>query len=116
REASWSSVSAVPRDATAKLAIRQETQQLRKHRPALVHEPLSAAAEPALGARRRSNRGKAKRVASHWRSKLYRNSQSTLPDTSGSIQQPDDSASTFKKHWVVWPDAVTLTIPCPDAV
>src|ERR1039458_7422841 len=39
REASRSRISAVPSDTTAKLAIRQETQQLGEHRAALVHEP-----------------------------------------------------------------------------
>jgi len=45
REASRPRVSAVPSDTTAKLAIRQKTQQLREDRAALVHEPLSAAAK-----------------------------------------------------------------------
>ena len=63
REASRPGVSAVTSDATAKLPIRKETQQLRKHRAALVHEPLSGAAKLAFGARRRSNRGKAKNAA-----------------------------------------------------
>src|ERR1039458_3009256 len=36
REASRSRISAVPSDTTAKLAIRQETQQLGEHRAALV--------------------------------------------------------------------------------
>src|ERR1017187_5110282 len=81
-EAARSCVSAVPSDASAKLAIRQETQQLGEYRAALVHEPLSAAAKMELRTSRRSNRGKAKSLASHWRSKPYRNSQSTLPDTS----------------------------------
>jgi len=63
REASRPRISAVPSDATAKLAIRQETQQLREYRAALVHEPFSTAATLVLGASRRSNRGKAKIVA-----------------------------------------------------
>src|ERR1035437_9932166 len=65
REASRSSISAVPSDTTAKLAIRQEAQQLREHRAALVHEPLSAAAKVAPGGSRRSNRGKAKIAANY---------------------------------------------------
>ena len=63
REASRSRISAVPSDTTAKLAIRQETQQLGEHRAALVHEPLSDAAKLVIGASRRSNRGKANIVA-----------------------------------------------------
>jgi len=63
REASRPRISAVPSDTPAKLAIRQKAQQLREDRAALVHEPLSDAAKPAIGARRRSNRGKAKIAA-----------------------------------------------------
>jgi hypothetical protein len=63
REASRPRISAVPSDTTAKLAIRQETQQLGKHRAALVHEPLSASAKLVVRASRRSNRGKAKFAA-----------------------------------------------------
>jgi hypothetical protein len=44
REASWPGISVVPSDTTAKLAIRQKAQQLREDGAALVHEPLSAAA------------------------------------------------------------------------
>src|ERR1039457_5580656 len=64
REASRPGISAVPSDTTAKLAIRQKAQQLREDRATLVHEPLSAAAKLVIGASRRSNRGKAKRIAS----------------------------------------------------
>src|ERR1017187_9958661 len=39
RKASRPRISAVPSDTTAKLAIRQETQQLGEHRAALIHEP-----------------------------------------------------------------------------
>lgn len=65
RKASRPCLSAVPSHTTAKLAIRQETQQLREHRAALVHEPLSITAKLALGASLRSNRGKAKYAANH---------------------------------------------------
>ena len=40
REASRSRIAAVPSDTTAKLAIRQEAQQLREDGSALVHAPL----------------------------------------------------------------------------
>src|ERR1017187_6374573 len=63
RKASRPRISAVPSDTTAKLAIRQETQQLGEHRAALIHEPLSDAAKLVIGASRRSNRGKANIVA-----------------------------------------------------
>jgi hypothetical protein len=52
-------------DAATKVSIRQEGDQLREHRAALVHEPLSSAAKLAFGASRRSNRGKAKKAANH---------------------------------------------------
>jgi len=48
REAPWPYVSAVPSETTAKLAIWQETQQLREHRAALVHEPLSGRCKTGL--------------------------------------------------------------------
>jgi len=63
REPSRPRISAIASDTTAKLAIWQKAEQLREHRAALVHEPLSAAAKLALGASRRSNRGKAKIAA-----------------------------------------------------
>jgi hypothetical protein len=64
REVSQAGVAIVTRDAATKLSIRQEGDQLGEDGAALVHEPLSAAAKPAFGASRRSNRGKAKRSAS----------------------------------------------------
>jgi len=47
REASRPRISAVPSDATAKLAIRRNS-ATERHRAALVHEPLSAAAKLSL--------------------------------------------------------------------
>src|ERR1039457_1329965 len=82
REASWPRISGVPSDTTAKLAVGQKAQQLREHRAALVHEPLSAAANPVIGASRRSNRGKAKIVVSGSPPRPYQILQRTLPDTS----------------------------------
>jgi hypothetical protein len=49
RESSWSHIAAVPRDATAKLAIRQEVQQLGENGSTLVHAPLSPPPSRALG-------------------------------------------------------------------
>src|SRR5450631_3052276 len=63
RESPQAGVAIVTGDATAKLPIRQEGDQLREHRAALVHAPLSAAAKPALGGGGRSNRGKANSAA-----------------------------------------------------
>src|ERR1035437_11078588 len=49
RESSRSHIPAVPRDATAKLAIRQKVQQLGENGSALVHAPLSPPPGRALG-------------------------------------------------------------------
>ena len=58
REPSRPHIAAVPRHAPAKLAIRQEVQQLRENGSALVHAPLSPPPEPGFGSRCLSNRGK----------------------------------------------------------
>src|ERR1039457_419298 len=58
RESSRSHIAAVPRDATAKLAIRQEVQQLGENGSALVHALLSPPPSRGFWSRRRSNRGK----------------------------------------------------------
>jgi hypothetical protein len=47
REASQPRISAVPSDTTAKLAIRQGTQQLGEHRAALVARHLALPADSA---------------------------------------------------------------------
>jgi len=60
REASRPRISTVPSDATAKLAIRQEAQQLGEDGSTLVHGPLWIVADCAFEASRRSNRGKPK--------------------------------------------------------
>src|SRR5262249_58149797 len=51
REASRSCVTAVPRHAPAKLAIRQEAQQLREDGSTLVHQPLSPSPKSCLEGR-----------------------------------------------------------------
>src|SRR5260370_24975369 len=47
REAAQAGIAVVTSYATTKFPIRQEGDQLRKHRAALVHKPLSAASQPA---------------------------------------------------------------------
>jgi hypothetical protein len=49
REASRPHISAVSSYATAKLAIRQEAQQLREDGSALIHAPLWTVPDPAIG-------------------------------------------------------------------
>src|SRR6266853_664889 len=63
REAAQAGIAVVTSYATTKFPIRQEGDQLRKHRAALVHKPLSAASQPAPEADRRSNRGKYFRIS-----------------------------------------------------
>jgi len=60
RETSRPRISTVPSDTTAKLAIRQEAQQLGEDGSTLVHGPLWIVADFAFEAPRRSNRGKPK--------------------------------------------------------
>ena len=63
REAAQAGVAIVTSYATTKFPIRQERNQLREHRAALVHEPLSAVLKPVPEAGGRSNRGKPKIAA-----------------------------------------------------
>ena len=63
REAAHAGVAIVTSYATTKFPIRQERSQLREHRAALVHEPLSAFPKPGPVAGCRSNRGKARIAA-----------------------------------------------------
>jgi len=60
REASRPRISTVPSDTTAKLAIRQEAQQLGEDGSTLVHGLLWIVADFAFEASRHSNRGKPK--------------------------------------------------------
>src|SRR4029077_9985646 len=59
-------VALIALDATAKLPVRKEADQLRKDGAALIHGPLSAvpAAQPVA---RRSNRGKLETDSTHYR-------------------------------------------------
>jgi hypothetical protein len=64
-EVSQVGIALVARDAAAKLAIRKEADQLREDGPALVHEALLASPKGLGTLVGRSNRGKAKSLATH---------------------------------------------------
>jgi len=60
-------VALIALDATAKLSVWKEADQLRKDRAALIHEPLSAVPAAQTSRPDVSNRGKLETDSTHYR-------------------------------------------------